>query len=222
VSAANPKVADYPFTTLVPSLGVVRVGTDSSFVMADIPGLIVGAADGAGLGARFLRHLARNRVLLHLVDVAPEDGSDVLANATAIEAELQQYSSALMERPIWIVLSKVDQLEEADVEALAQSFQRAFPARPVHKVSALGDIGLDTLTRQLMMFLTEQRLREAEDESFAEYCEDLEARISVDVMAHSERMRALKRSEKEEKDSDDDHNDDDHDNENVVVEYVRE
>jgi GTP-binding protein len=130
VSAANPKVADYPFTTLAPSLGVVRVAADASFVMADIPGLIVGAAEGAGLGAQFLRHLSRTRVLLHLVDVAPEDGSDPIDNALAIESELAEYSESLVERPIWLALSKVDQLVQSQLDQLLADFAEMFPDRP--------------------------------------------------------------------------------------------
>ena len=215
VSAANPKVADYPFTTLVPNLGVVRVGNDSSFVMADIPGLIVGAAEGAGLGAQFLRHLARTRVLLHLVDVQPEDGSDPMDNAESIEAELRQYSGALFERPIWTVLSKVDQLEEEELEALRERFAARFPGRPLHCISALGDIGLVELTRALMTSLSQERLRRAEDEAFAEYTEDLQRRISDDVFAHSEHMR-IQRDRKKYDDADDDDDDGD-----VEVIYVR-
>ena len=194
VSAANPKVADYPFTTLVPSLGVVRIATDASFVMADIPGLIVGAADGAGLGAQFLRHLARTRILLHLVDVCPEDGSDPLDNAHAIEDELAQYSGALMERPIWIALSKVDQLEEDELQAMQARFRDAFPDRPVMAVSALGDVGLEALKRELFHALQAHDERLAEDEAYAEYMEDLQNRIASDVFAHSQWMRANKRT----------------------------
>jgi GTPase len=216
VSAANPKVADYPFTTLVPSLGVVRVGTDSSFVMADIPGLISGAAEGAGLGAQFLRHLARTRVLLHLVDVLPEDGSDPEENAVAIETELQQYSGALMERPIWIALSKVDQLEADDLQALKARFEARFPNRPIHCISALGDIGLIELTRDLMQALQTYQRRLIEDEAFAQYAEDLQQRISDDVLAHSQKMRAAKRRDEDEDDFDDD------DDGDVEVIYVNE
>ena len=108
VSASKPKIADYPFTTLVPNLGVVRVDTDTSFVVADIPGLVPGAAAGAGLGTRFLRHLARTRILLHIVDVAPPDGSDPLHNIDAIERELLAYSPAFAERPIWMAPNKMD------------------------------------------------------------------------------------------------------------------
>ncbi len=204
VSAANPKVADYPFTTLSPSLGVVRIDNDASFVMADIPGLIVGAAEGAGLGAQFLRHLARNRILLHLVDVLPEDGTDPLENAVAIEAELAAYSEALLERPIWIVLSKVDQLEEEELETLARNFATEFPDRPLHRVSALGDIGLDVLKNDLMAALNDHHQRLAEDEAFAEYEEDLQNRISDDVLQHAERMRAARISDREDEDDRDD------------------
>ena len=151
VSAANPKVADYPFTTLVPSLGVVRIATDASFVMADIPGLIVGAADGAGLGAQFLRHLSRNLILLHLVDVCPEDQSDPFENLANIEEELAQYSAALLQRPIWIVLSKVDQLEDDELQAMQGKFKQDFPDREIVSVSALGDIGLETLKQKFML-----------------------------------------------------------------------
>ena len=104
VSAARPKIAEYPFTTLTPSLGIVKVALDSSFVMADIPGLIEGASDGVGLGTRFLRHVARCKVLLHLVDVNPEDASDPVTNISMIEEELARYSSYLIKRPIWICL----------------------------------------------------------------------------------------------------------------------
>ena len=193
VSAANPKVADYPFTTLAPSLGVVRIAADASFVMADIPGLIVGAAEGAGLGAQFLRHLSRTRVLLHLVDVAPEDASDPIDNALAIEAELMQYSEALSERAIWIALSKVDQLQAQDLDAMLEEFTLAFPDRPIYAVSALADIGLPELCQDLMGALQEQIHLAAEDANFAEQQKQLEERISADVWAHSERMRQRRR-----------------------------
>lgn len=203
VSAANPKVADYPFTTLVPSLGVVRIAADASFVMADIPGLIVGAAEGAGLGAQFLRHLSRTSLLLHLVDVAPEDASDPIDNALAIESELMQYSEALAERPIWIALSKVDQLEAEELETMLEAFAETFPERPIYGVSALGDIGLPELCQDLMLALQEKRLRLREDDDFADQQQRLEERISNDVWAHSERMRTRRRGDPSVENSDD-------------------
>ena len=193
VSAANPKVADYPFTTLVPNLGVVRVDRESSFVMADIPGLIVGAADGAGLGAQFLRHLSRTRVLLHLVDVRPEDQSDPLQNAILIEEEMSRYSPALAERPILTLLTKVDQLDAEELEVLGESFATEFEDRTILAVSALGDIGLDDLVKEIMRTLQQLDRRIAEDEAFAEYDEELQRRISEDVMAAS-RVSRKKRS----------------------------
>jgi GTP-binding protein len=222
VSAANPKVADYPFTTLAPSLGVVRIAADASFVMADIPGLIVGAAQGAGLGAQFLRHLSRTKVLLHLVDVQPEDQSDPIENALAIEQELAEYSEALIQRPIWLALSKVDQLDDADLEALMEEMAETFPDRPVYGISALGDIGLDDLKNDLMQYLTEERLQAAEDPDFAEHLESLEKRISDDVFAHSERMRQRKQSDgADEQDEMDDDFDDTLEGPETEVIYVR-
>ena len=194
VSAANPKVADYPFTTLAPSLGVVRIAADASFVMADIPGLIVGAAQGAGLGAQFLRHLSRTKVLLHLVDVQPEDQSDPIENALAIERELAEYSQALIERPIWLALSKVDQLDDVDLQVLIAEMAETFPDRPVYGISALGDVGLDELKNDLMQYLIDERMQAAEDPDFAEHLQSLKKRISDDVFTHSERMRQRRQS----------------------------
>jgi GTP-binding protein len=222
VSAANPKVADYPFTTLAPSLGVVRIAADASFVMADIPGLIVGAAQGAGLGAQFLRHLSRTKVLLHLVDVQPEDQSDPIENALAIEQELAEYSEALIQRPIWLALSKVDQLDDDDLDALMEEMAETFPDRPVYGISALGDIGLDELKNDLMQYLTEERLQAAEAPDFAEHLESLEKRISDDVFAHSERMRQRRQGDAADaQDEMDDDFDDTLDGPETEVIYVR-
>lgn len=120
VSAAKPKVADYPFTTLVPSLGVVSVVPEKSFVVADIPGLIEGAADGAGLGIRFLKHLERCRVLLHMIDILPIDESDPIQNALTIMDELEQYSEKVAQKPRWLVFNKVDLLPEEEVDERIQ------------------------------------------------------------------------------------------------------
>ena len=120
VSAATPRVADYPFTTLVPNLGVVSLGVDSSFVIADIPGLIEGAADGAGLGIQFLRHVARTSLLLHLVDIAPVEGISVAGQVRAIEQELAKFNPELLERPRWLVLNKADMLDEDERKEVAE------------------------------------------------------------------------------------------------------
>lgn len=120
VSAATPRVADYPFTTLHPNLGVVRIGTDQSFVIADIPGIIEGAADGAGLGIQFLRHVSRTSLLLHVVDIQPIDGSDPVEQVRTIESELQQFDAELVERPRWLVINKADVFsDEEELHAVA-------------------------------------------------------------------------------------------------------
>jgi len=127
VSAARPKVADYPFTTLAPSLGVVRADVSRSFVLADIPGLIEGAAEGAGLGHQFLRHLARTRLLLHLVDVAPADlGNDPVREAKAIVRELKRYDETLYRKPRWLVLNKIDLVPAGERERVIKRFLRGF------------------------------------------------------------------------------------------------
>jgi GTP-binding protein len=138
VSAATPRVADYPFTTLHPHLGVVSLGNDQSFVIADIPGLIEGAAEGAGLGMQFLRHVARTSLLLHFVDMAPSDGSDPVAQVHAIEQELAKFDPELLERPRWLVLNKSDMLaaEERDAAARAIVAQLGW-TQPWFVVSAL-------------------------------------------------------------------------------------
>jgi GTP-binding protein len=154
VSAAKPKVADYPFTTLVPNLGVVRQDAQRSFVIADIPGLIEGAAEGAGLGIRFLKHLERCRVLLHLVDIMPSDQSDPVENAKTIVSELEQYSPKLAEKPRWLVFNKVDLMLEEDVDALCDSIVEALDWKgKVFKISAFQNLNTDVLCLDVMNFL---------------------------------------------------------------------
>ncbi len=151
VSAARPKVADYPFTTLYPNLGVVRIETHRSFVIADIPGLIEGAADGAGLGIRFLKHLARTRLLLHLVDLAPPDGVDPVDSVKAIAAELDKFSPDLASRERWLVLNKADLLPADEAEALAADIvTRLGWEGPAFTVSAVEHRGTDVLMRRIM------------------------------------------------------------------------
>jgi len=164
VSAATPRVADYPFTTLHPGLGVVRVEADRSFVVADIPGLIEGAAEGAGLGMQFLRHVARTRLLLHLVDMAPIDGSDPAAQVRAIEAELGRFDPALLERPRWLVLNKADLLPADERQARARKIIDTLGwTGPWFVISAVAREGTREVCQAAQRFFDAQR--EAERES---------------------------------------------------------
>jgi GTPase len=151
VSNARPKIADYPFTTLHPNLGVVRVGPEQSFVVADIPGLIEGASEGAGLGHLFLRHLQRTHLLLHLVDFAPFDDSvDPVAQAKAIAAELKKYDQSLYDKPRWLVLNKLDMVPVEDREKRVKDFVKRFKWKgPVFQISALTREGCEPLTRAI-------------------------------------------------------------------------
>ncbi|MFA7387274.1 MAG: GTPase ObgE [Thiohalobacteraceae bacterium] len=152
VSAARPKVADYPFTTLYPNLGVVRVAAHKSFVMADIPGLIEGAAEGAGLGIQFLKHLTRTRLLLHLLDVSPYGGSgDPIDDARKIVAELEKYSTELVTKERWLVLNKIDQLPEDERDARCQEVIDGLQWQgPVFRISALSGVGTQELIYRIM------------------------------------------------------------------------
>jgi GTP-binding protein len=159
VSAATPRVADYPFTTLHPNLGVVSLGQDQSFVIADIPGLIEGAADGAGLGIQFLRHVARTRLLLHLVDVAPADGSDAVEQVRAIEQELLKFDPELLERPRWLVLNKADMLPEDERQGVAEDIvQRLGWTQPWFLVSAIARENTLAVCQQIQRFFEAQRV----------------------------------------------------------------
>ncbi|RLA37888.1 MAG: GTPase ObgE, partial [Gammaproteobacteria bacterium] len=156
VSAARPKVADYPFTTLYPNLGVVRIESHRSFVIADIPGLIEGAADGAGLGIRFLKHLARTRLLLHLVDLAPPDGADPVESVHAIVAELDKFSPDLAGRERWLVMNKADLLPADEAELLAADIvARLGWDGPVFTISAAERRGTDAMMLRIMTRLDE-------------------------------------------------------------------
>ncbi len=159
VSAARPKVADYPFTTLHPNLGVVRVDDNRSFVVADIPGLIEGAAEGAGLGHQFLRHLARTRLLLHLVDIAPFDsGTDPVAEARALVNELRKYDPGLHDKPRWLVLNKADLLAPDDRVTRMRQFMHDFDWQDKSFIiSALTGEGCKELTYAIMAYLDQNR-----------------------------------------------------------------
>lgn len=154
VSAARPKVADYPFTTLYPNLGVVRVGSHRSFVMADIPGLIEGAAEGQGLGIQFLKHLSRTQVLLHVIDVFPADGSMPVVVAEKILTELEKFSQDLVNKPRWLVLNKVDLLPEEDRERICCDIITQLRWEgPVYSIAALSGFGIEQLCIDLMKFI---------------------------------------------------------------------
>ena len=158
VSAATPRVADYPFTTLVPNLGVVSLGADQSFVIADIPGLIEGAADGAGLGIQFLRHVARTSLLLHLVDIAPVDDTDVAAQVRAIEQELAKFNPELLERPRWLVLNKADMLAADERQAVAEKIIAELGwTQPWFLVSAIARENTMAVCQQVQQFFESQR-----------------------------------------------------------------
>ncbi|TMO06206.1 GTPase ObgE [Pseudoalteromonas sp. S327] len=168
VSAAKPKVADYPFTTLIPNLGVVRPEANKSFVIADIPGLIEGASDGAGLGIRFLKHLERCRVLLHVIDVMPVDGSNPVDNAFAIINELHQYSPKLAEKPRWLVFNKIDLLPEDEAQALCKKIaQELGEEENVYRISAVNKLNTQPLIHDIMALLDsmpKEKFVEIEDE----------------------------------------------------------
>ncbi|AKG69505.1 MULTISPECIES: Obg family GTPase CgtA [Serratia] len=172
VSAAKPKVADYPFTTLVPSLGVVRMDHEQSFVVADIPGLIEGAHEGAGLGIRFLKHLERCRVLLHLVDIAPIDESDPVENAKVIINELNQYSENLSHKPRWLVFNKVDLLDEEEAAERAKAIVEGMGWEgKYYMISAANREGVNALCWDVMNFINTQPKAMAIEESAPEKVE---------------------------------------------------
>ncbi len=161
MSAARPRIADYPFTTLYPNLGVVGVGSDRSFVIADIPGVISGAAEGAGLGIQFLKHLSRTRLLLHLVDIAPVDGADPASQVREIEAELAKYSPELAARERWLVLSKCDLLDDEALQAArARLIEALHWQGPVFAVSSVARSGLKVLEDAIVAHL---RVRDGDE-----------------------------------------------------------
>jgi GTPase len=151
VSAAKPKVADYPFTTLAPSLGVVRIGYGQSFVIADIPGLIEGASEGAGLGHQFLRHLQRTKLILHLVDIAPfDENADPVKEAKALSSELKKYDAALYKKPRWLVFNKVDMLDKKDADArIKDALKRLRWTKPWFAISGLTADGTQELVHAI-------------------------------------------------------------------------
>lgn len=167
VSAARPKVADYPFTTLHPNLGVVQVGPQRSFVMADIPGLIEGAAEGHGLGIQFLKHLSRTGILLHVLDVAPLDESDPVVIAKAIINELAKFDEELLNKPRWLVLNKVDLLPSDERDKICKSIVKRLKwTGPVYEIAAIRQEGTELLCQNLMTYLEKNRVTKTVEEEY--------------------------------------------------------
>jgi GTP-binding protein len=180
VSNARPKIADYPFTTLHPNLGVVRVSHEKSFVIADIPGLIEGAAEGAGLGIQFLRHLQRTKLLLHIVDLAPFDTVDPVKEAKAIVKELKKYDQSLFDKPRWLVLNKLDMVPEEERQKRVKDFVKRFGwKRPVFEISALTREGCQDLVIEIYNYLAEQRRLEQREEE-TQMVEEARGIVSID------------------------------------------
>src|SRR5690554_1568456 len=221
VSAAKPKVADYPFTTLVPNLGVVKVGFHQHFVMADIPGLIAGASEGTGLGFKFLRHLTRCRLLLHVIDIEPVDQSDPVEAARIIAKELANYSQTLAERPRWLVLNKLDLMLDEDAEAVCEKIINELNWQgPVFRISAISNQGTERLSQAIMTWLLEQRALEANDPEAAQAEEQMRARMEAEAVARVEAW-LNRRHKRKAVDTDEDDEDFDEGDYDVDFEYVQ-
>ena len=215
VSAAKPKVAEYPFTTLIPNLGVVAVQPYRSFVIADIPGLIEGASAGAGLGIRFLKHLARCQILLHLVDIAPIDGSDPIDNIHSIFRELEQFSPTLRQRECWLVLNKTDLLTTDQVEQRRLDLINALSwSGPLYTISAVNKDGTVTLCQDMQARLEDIRQAENDQPELLQQKQRIqrqvqrEAESCIEALQHKHQQQPLHQN---------DFDDDDYD---VEVEYA--
>lgn len=218
VSSAKPKVADYPFTTLIPNLGVVKVQQYRSFVIADIPGLIEGASEGAGLGVRFLKHLTRCRLLLHMVDMAPVDGSNPAENVRVIASELQKFSPTLATRDRWLLLNKIDLLDPEEAEARCQAVIDELQwTGPVFRISALQREGTATLSGKIMDHLEAIWEEAAENPEARERELELQNQMAQEARERIEELREIQRQARLARGEDDDFNEDDYD---VEVEYV--
>ncbi len=208
VSADKPQVAGYPVTTLVPNLGTVRVQAHRSFVIADIPGLVEGAAEGAGLGIRFLKHLTRNRLLLHLVDMAPYDGSTPEEAAKIISDELARFSPLLAQRERWLVLNKLDLLPEDEREARCQAVVDALDwCGPVYRISAISGENTEGLCQDVLQFLEAQDERWDENPELRERDEQVQLAMQAEARERiaqlAEARRAARRAEQNDDDDDD-------------------
>lgn len=225
ISSARPKVADYPFTTLVPNLGVVSVSKMRSFVVADIPGLIPGAAQGAGLGIRFLKHLTRTRLLLHLVDVMPVDGSDPVANVRAIEKELQAFSPTLASRPRWLVLNKLDLIPEDERADFCKKLYKRLKITkkiPHFSIMAISGEGTDVLCESIMTHIEAERAAQLENPQLAQQERDVQAAMQAEARdAIAALAEARRRAKEADQEVDDDEWDDEWDDGDVEVHYVQ-
>ncbi|MFX4228089.1 MAG: Obg family GTPase CgtA [Porticoccaceae bacterium] len=219
VSEAKPKIADYPFTTLVPNLGVVKVSPMQSFVVADIPGLIEGASEGHGLGIRFLKHLTRTRLLLHLVDVAPFDGSNPVENAVVIDGELTLFSPTLADRDRWLVLNKADLVDSEEMTEIREAVMDALEWEgPVFEISAATGQGCEALCQAIMLHMESRRKLLLEDPEAAELEEQQQKQMQAEGRERIEEL-ALERKLARKAQAEDDDWDEDGD---VEVVYVRE
>ena len=204
VSSARPKVADYPFTTLVPNLGVVRVSSERSFVMADIPGVIEGASEGAGLGFRFLKHLSRTRLLLHLLDVMPPDSSDPVEHARKIAEELEKFSPTLAKKERWLVLNKLDLVPEGERAALVKRLTKALKWKGcVFSITAISGEGCPDLCQAIMVSVEEHRRLLLDDPEYQEQQAALDREMEYEIRKSIERSRAARRADADAEDLDD-------------------
>ena len=220
VSAAKPKVADYPFTTLVPNLGVVAMQKHRSFVIADIPGLVEGAAEGAGLGIRFLKHLTRTRLLLHLVDVLPVDGSDPVDAANVIMAELKAFSETLYQRPRWLVLNKTDLLPEGEREAICKDIvERLDWQGPVFFLSALSGDNTDALCWAMLEHVEACREREHDNEEAQQLELDTQRAMQAEARQRIQDLADARQAARKAARQDDEEDDDDDGDVEVVYEH---
>lgn len=192
VSAARPKIAGYPFTTLVPNLGVVRIDHERSFVIADIPGLIEGAADGAGLGVQFLKHLSRTRLLLHLVDLMPVDGSDPVRNCRTIEQELAKYSEGIADKPRWLVFTKTDLMIEEEAQSRMSACAAELGMSDYFSISSVTNQGTDELMHKIAEYLA----------ALEENAEDDRIREEIHEYSRQKRLERRRRRGLESEDDD--------------------
>lgn len=220
VSSAKPKVADYPFTTLVPNLGVVKVQQHRSFVIADIPGLIEGAAEGAGLGVRFLKHLTRCRLMMHMVDVAPVDDSDPVNNVRVIAHELEKFSPTLAGRDRWLLLNKIDLLPPEEADARCDAIIKELNwTGPVFRISALNREGTEALSFKIMEHLEAIWEEERENPKARELETERQNQMAAEARERIEELREARRQARLAAGEDDDFNEDDYDVEVIYVNY---